>query len=142
MGYRSDVVLGIAFPNTAALISFVSAQRINSKYPDVMEVLKDYVVTNADGYSSHVVLWARYADVKWNAVYNIIKINDDILACAKDAEYSTIYIEVGEEYNDTKLEVSHGDKSDGGCLYDMFGIIREVRTPNDSIALKDVKHEP
>lgn len=132
MGYRSDVVLGIAFPNTEALVSFVSAQRITGDR-HMQEALKEYVVTRmCAAWKEGVVMWASFEQVKWYPDYPDVQAHEQILANARLLEYSTLQTEIGEETNDIKWEVDHRDKSDGGMLYECFNIRREIEQPNTS----------
>jgi len=45
MGYRSDVVLGIAFPNNAALVSFLTAQKLTGTR-EMQTVMEGFGVTH------------------------------------------------------------------------------------------------
>jgi hypothetical protein len=67
--------------------------------------------------------------VKWYPVYPEVMAYNRIIQNAKDLDYSTIEIEIGEETNDIKFEVHAGEKSDSACLYDVFGIQREMIRP-------------
>ena len=132
MGYRSDVVLGVAFPNTEALVSFVSAQRITGD-TNMQEAIKEYKVTHmSSGWGEGVVLWASFVGVKWYSDYSDVKAHQMIIANATTLEYSTVEIEIGEEINDVKFEVDYRDKSDGGMLYECFNIRREIEQPDTS----------
>lgn len=132
MGYRSDVALGIAFPNSEALIAFASAQRVTGdKY--MQKALKEYRVTHMPSAAlGGVVLWASFEDVKWYSEYQGVQSNEQILANAKLLDYSTIFIEIGEELDDLKYEVDEGSKSDVGILYDCLGISRRLIQPDTS----------
>jgi len=123
MGYRSDVVLGIAFPNTDAMIAFASSQRITGdEY--INTAIKRYGVTHMSAeWGEGVVLWTYFEYVKWYTDYPEIKAHELILEAAREAEYSTIF------YADVKYEVEHRDKSDGGMLYDCFNLVREITRP-------------
>jgi hypothetical protein len=132
MGYRSDVALGIAFPNKAALITFVSAQRITGDN-HMQEAIKQYRVTHMScGFGEGVVLWVSYEDAEWDPLYEYVRAHEQIIANAKLLDYSTIFVEIGEEINDIKFEVDHKDKSDGEVLYECFNISRRVIQPNTS----------
>ena len=129
MGYRSDVALGIAFPNNAALVSFLTAQKLTGTR-EMQEAIKQFGVTHMSaGYKEHLVLWVSMEDVKWYPDYPEVMAYNQIIQNAKDLDYSTIEIEIGEETNDIKFEVYQGEKSDSACLYDVFGIQREIVRP-------------
>lgn len=132
MGYRSDVALGIAFPNSEALIAFASAQRVTGdKY--MQEALKEYRVTHmSSGFGEGVVLWAKFEDVKWYSDYASVQAHENIIANAELLDYSTIHVELGEEIDDIKYEVNHGEKSDEGILYECFSVSRQITQPNTS----------
>jgi hypothetical protein len=132
MGYRSDVLLGIAFPNTDAMIAFASAQRVTGD-EHTANAIKRYGVTHMSAdWGEGVVMWTYFEYVKWYTDYPEIKAHELILEAAREAEYSTIFTEVGEEYADVKYEVEHRDKSDGGMLYDCFNLVREIDRPKIS----------
>lgn len=132
MGYRSDVALGVAFPNTEALISFVSAQRITGD-KHMQEAIKEYKVTHmSSGWGEGVVLWTFFVGVKWYSDYPDVRAHQMIIANATTLEYSTVEIEIGEEVNDAKFEVDYRDKSDGGMLYECFNVRREIEEPDTS----------
>jgi hypothetical protein len=129
MGYRSDVVLGIAFPNNAALVSFLAAQKLTGT-KEMQEAIKQFGVTHMSAaYKEYVVLWVYEEQVKWYPDYPEVMAYNQIIQNAKDLDYSTIEIEIGEETNDIKFEVYQGEKSDSACLYDVFGIQREIVRP-------------
>jgi hypothetical protein len=129
MGYRSDVALGIAFPNNAALVSFLTAQKLTGT-KEMQEAIKQFGVTHMSAaYKEHVVLWVYEEQVKWYPDYPEVMAYNQIIQNAKDLDYSTIEIEIGEETNDIKFEVYQGEKSDSACLYDVFGIQREIVRP-------------
>ena len=129
MGYRSDVVLGIAFPNNAALVSFIAAQKLTGT-KEMQRELENFGVTHMSAaYKEHVVLWTYGEDVKWYPDYPEVMACNQIMQNAKDMGYSTIEIGIGEETNDIKFEVHDGTKSDSACLYDVFGIRREIVRP-------------
>ena len=132
MGYRSDVALGIAFPNSEALIAFASAQRVTGdKY--MQEALKEYRVTHmSSGFGEGVVLWAKFEGVKWYSDYEDVKAHQRIMENARLLEYSTVEIEIGEEINDVRFEVNQGEKSDEGMLYECFSVSRQITQPNTS----------
>ena len=132
MGYRSDVALGIAFPNSEALIAFASAQRVTGdKY--MQEALKEYRVTHmSSAWEGGVVLWASFEQVKWYSDYSDVKAHERIIDNAATLDYSTVKIEVGEDLDDVKFEVDYRDKSDGGMLYECFNLRREIEQPNTS----------
>lgn len=132
MGYRSDVVLGVAFPNTEALISFVSAQRITGD-KHMQEAIKEYKITHmSSGWGEGVVLWASFVGVKWYPDFEDVKAHEQIIDNATTLDYSTVKIEIGEDLDDVKCEVDYKDKSDGGMLYECFNIRREIEQPNTS----------
>jgi hypothetical protein len=129
MGYRSDVALGIAFPNNAALVSFLTAQKLTGTR-EMQTVMEGFGVTHMSAaYKEHVVLWVYEEQVKWYPDYPEVMAYNQIIQNAKDLDYSTIEIEIGEETNDIKFEVYQGEKSDSACLYDVFGIQREIIRP-------------
>lgn len=129
MGYRSDVVLGIAFPNNAALVSFVAAQKMTGT-KEMLTVIDGFGVTHMSAnYGEHVILWVYEEQVKWYPDYTDVMAYNQIIQNAKDLEYSTIEIEMGEETNDIRFEVHSGEKSDCSCLYDSFDIRREIGRP-------------
>lgn len=132
MGYRSDVALGIAFPNAEALIAFVSAQRITGdKY--MQEALTEYQVTHmCSAWSGGVVMWAHFEGVEWYPDFEHVQAHKRIIENASLLEYSTVEAEIGEEMDDTRWEVDHKDKSDAGMLYECFDIHRVINKPNTS----------
>ena len=129
MGYRSDVLLGIAFPSTDAMIAFASAQRVTGdEY--TAEAIKRYGVTHMSAeWGEGVVMWAYFGGVKWYGDYPSVKAHRRLISAAYEEEYSTIVIELGEEAGDIKYEVDHRDKSDGGMLYECFDLVREITRP-------------
>jgi hypothetical protein len=132
MGYRSDVALGISFPNTKALISFVSAQRVTGD-KHMQEAIKEYRITHmSSGFDVGLVLWTSFEDTKWYPDYEDVKAHERILANAKLLYYSTIFIEIGEEINDIKYEADEGSESDVGILYDCLGVSRRLIQPDTS----------
>ena len=132
MGYRSDVALGIAFPNKAALTAFASAQLLTGT-KEMQEAIKQYRVTHMSaGYGENVVLWVSMEDVKWYPEYSGVTAFNQIMQNARDLEYSTIEIEIGEDVDDIKFEVTDGDKADASCLYDALGISRRITQPDTS----------
>ena len=132
MGYRSDVALGIAFPNSEALIAFASAQRVTGdKY--MQEAITDYRITHmCSAWEGGVVLWVKFEDVKWYQDYEDVKAHQRIMENARLLEYSTVEIEIGEEINDVRFEVNQGEKSDEGMLYECFSVSRQIMQPNTS----------
>lgn len=132
MGYRSDVALGIAFPNKAALTAFASAQLVTGT-KEMQEAIKQFGVTHmSGGYGEHVVLWVSIDDVKWYPEYPRVAAFNQIMQNAKDLEYPTIEIEIGEDIDDIKFEVDDGEKADGGVLYECFNVRREIIQPDTS----------
>lgn len=129
MGYRSDVLLGIAFPNTDAMIAFASAQRVTGD-EHTANAIKRYGVTHMSAdWGEGVVMWAYFDSVKWYDDYPEVAAHTRLLRKANEEDYSTIMIELGEEAGDIKYEVDHRDKSDGGMLYECFGLVREITRP-------------
>ena len=132
MGYRSDVTLGISFPSAASLIAFVSAQRITGDN-HMQEAIKQYRVTHmSSAWKGGVVLWVSYEDAEWDPRYEYVRAHEQIIANAKLLDYSTVFVEIGEEINDIKFEVDDKDKSDGEVLYECFNISRRITQPNTS----------
>ena len=132
MGYHSDIVLGIAFPDTQTMLAFAASQRVTGNQ-HVIEAIKRYGVTHMSAeWGQGVVLWVRLAWVKWRPNDPETQAHELLLEAAREAEYSTIFIEVGEEYADVKYEVEHRDKSDGGMLLDCFDLVREIMCPKIS----------
>ena len=132
MGYRSDVALGIAFPNKAALTAFASAQLVTGT-KEMQEAIKQFGVTHMSaGYGEHLVLWVSMEDVKWYSDYPDVAAFNQIMQNAKDLEYPTIEIEIGEDIDDIKFEVTDGDKADASCLYETLGVSRRITQPDTS----------
>jgi len=132
MGYRSDVALGIAFPNKAALTAFASAQLVTGT-KEMQEAIKQFGVTHMSaGYGEHLVLWVSMEDVKWYSDYPGVTAFNQIMQNAKDLEYPTIEIEIGEDIDDIKFEVTDGDKADASCLYETLGVSRRITQPDTS----------
>jgi len=132
MGYRSDVALGIAFPNKAALTAFASAQLVTGTM-EMQEAIKQFGVTHMSaGYKEHLVLWVSMEDVKWYSDYPSVTAFNQIMQNARDLEYPTIEIEIGEDIGDVKFEVTDGDKADASCLYDALGVSRRITQPDTS----------
>lgn len=129
MGYRSNVLLGIAFPNTDAMIAFASAQRVTGD-EHTANAIKRYGVTYmSTDWGEGVVMWACFENVKWYPDYPEVAAHTRLLQKAIEEEYSTITIEVGEETSDTKYEVEHRDKSNGGMLFECFDLVRKIERP-------------
>lgn len=129
MGYRSDVLLGIAFPSTDAMIAFASAQRVTGD-EHTAEAIKRYGVTHMSAdWGEGVVMWAYFDSVKWYGDFPEVKAHRRLISAAYAEEYSTITIELGEEAGDIKYEVDHRDKSDGGMLLECFDLVREITRP-------------
>jgi len=132
MGYRSDVALGIAFPNKAALTAFASAQLVTGTM-GMQEAIKQFGVTHmSGGYGEHLVLWVSMEDVKWYSDYPSVTAFNQIMQNARDLEYPTVEIEIGEDIGDVKFEVGDGDKADVSCLYDALGVSRRIIQPDTS----------
>lgn len=138
MGYRSDVLLGIAFPNTDAMIAFASAQRVTGD-EHTANAIKRYGVTHMSAdWGEGVVMWAYFGGVKWYEDFPDVAAHRHLIDAANEEDYSTIMIEIGEETSDTRYEVEpryeveHRDKSDGGMLYECFDLVREIKRPATS----------
>lgn len=132
MGYRSDVALGIAFPNKAALTAFASAQLVTGT-KEMQEAIRQFGVTHMSaGYKEHLVLWVSMEDVKWYSDYPGVTAFNQIMQNARDLEYPTIEIEIGEDIDDVKFAVTDGDKADVSCLYETLGVSRRITQPDTS----------
>jgi hypothetical protein len=132
MGYRSDVALGIAFPNKAALTAFASAQLVTGTM-EMQEAIKQFGVTHMSaGYGESVVLWVGMEQVKWYPEYPSVIAFNQIVQNAQNLGYPTIEIEIGEEVNDVTFAFTDGNKANGGVLYECFNIRREIIQPNTS----------
>lgn len=125
MGYRSDIVLGISFPSHDALIAFASAQRITGD-ERTREALKEYFITHhRDG----CVLWAQFESVKWCLDDPDVMAHNKLLTAAGNDGYTTFIAGIGEDFADTRWEVSWADTYSSAAIYELFGVERKLITP-------------
>lgn len=124
MGYRSDVAIGIGFPNKDAMIAFLSGVKLKGDIIP-MEDLAHYKVA----YNTEMVLLvARFTDVKWYESALDVKCHHDLLGEAGEAGFGTAFIRIGEEYNDITVELDGGTDQEFD-MWGYFNVSREVVAP-------------
>jgi hypothetical protein len=131
MGYRSDVAIGIAFPNREAMIGFLTSIKLKG---DVIqpEELAHY---KASQDTDTVILHARFSDVKWYDSYPDVQCHHRLINTAQAEDFATAFICIGEESNDVTMDFSSGEGDDD--LYSMYGVRRELIAPEDGVALSE-----
>lgn len=124
VGYRSDVAIGIGFPNKDAMIAFLSGVKLKGDIIP-MEDLAHYKVA----YNTEMVLLvARFTDVKWYESALDVKCHHDLLGEAGEAGFGTAFIRIGEEYNDITVELDGGTDQEFD-MWGYFNVSREVVAP-------------
>lgn len=118
MGYRSDVVMAIHFPDREQMVGFFSFMRMNSN-PAVAEVLNDMHTVGDD------VACLICQGVKWYDSYTDVQAAQFILDQARERDFGSCFIRIGEEINDIEFEIS----DDNGVLYELFDVRRELVFP-------------
>ena len=93
MGYRSDVAIGMAFPDKDALVRFVTSARFKGD-EHINSELAEYGVTV---YDSMALLHVNFADVKWYDNYPDVDAHQRLLALATDMGAGTAFVRIGEE---------------------------------------------
>lgn len=118
MGYRSDVVMAIHFPDREQMVGFFSFMRMNSN-PAVAEVLDEMHTVGDD------VACLICQGVKWYDGYPFVNATHFILDQARERDFANCFMRVGEEINDTEYEMN----DDSGVLYELFDVRRELVFP-------------
>jgi len=130
MGYRSDVALGMGFPNAESLKVFLSSVKLHASVP--YDVLETYTIRDIGGWgldkTTHgVLMFTRFYDVKWYEGYPEVEAHKRLLRSAHDFGASTAFIRIGEDSDDIVMEFE--DEHIGFGMYELFGIRRELETP-------------
>lgn len=133
MGYRSDVAVGIQFPTRDDLIGFCTFMRMNSN-KHVMELLEEFseVIGRDD---DHVIMYT-VDSVKWYDSYPEVQAMEFVLKMAQERDYATVFMRVGENYDDIEVEWHEPDAGKHSCLYDLFDISRNILFPSNVKPLK------
>jgi len=121
MGYRSDVVMAIKFPDREQMVGFISFMKMNSN-PAIADVLHEMTVAGDD------VACLICDSIKWYDGYDFVKAAEFILEQASDRDFGTCFIRIGEEYSDIEYRIT----DDSGVLYDLFEVRRDVVFPSDT----------
>lgn len=119
MGYRSDVVQAIAFPNKVKLLSFLTECRLDGVIDKEelehyeVRVYQEYVYRDKGKEPRFVyVLHAEFEGVKWYEHFSDVQQHEAMLQLANDKDYPTCYIRIGEESDDV-VENIHEGYADG-----------------------------
>jgi hypothetical protein len=120
MGYRSDVVIGMSFPHKDAVVAFLSYVKLGGKLSP--EDLGHYRITEVT--DDMIVLHARFEGVKWYESYPDVGCHHELLGMAATSGSGTVFIRIGEEYNDITYEIDGG--ANDHDMWDFFGIRREI----------------
>ena len=112
MGYRSDVVNAIAFPNKDKLLSFLTECRLDGVIDK--EELDHYEVKVWSYNEGFVyVLHAEFTDVKWYDTFDAVKQHTAMRELADSKSFPTCFLRIGEETDDLEQIVN--------CEFDVDG---------------------
>ena len=130
MGYRSDVLIAVAFKDNAHRDEVVAVYRMN---PLVQKHDLATAWTTHDG--AYPVLWYYEESTQWYDGYGDVQGIEHLLNVVSDfAEerempYAAVHYRVGEDINDTET-TEHGEADPDGSmlsfLWDMCGIERRI----------------
>jgi hypothetical protein len=121
MGYRSDVAVAIGFTSREALVAFLATYRLASDPSTMDQLMEDFRITEL---GKTLVLHCNYNEIKWYDGYDDVKRVHKLLSEANEAGYSTAFIRIGEEDNDTESEFNENDEHTQ--LWEFFGVKREL----------------
>jgi hypothetical protein len=99
MGYRSDVAIGMAFPNRATAREFVLKMQA-CQPEDVRQALSDYSVVHGSNAQEPVMFLAHFENVKWYPSYPDVIAHDGLRSLAEEAGATIRFVRVGEELGD------------------------------------------
>lgn len=131
MGYRSDVAIGMAFPDREALVAFLTAVRLDNTIP--AEELARYEVTDAGEVG--VLLHAYFLGVKWYDSYRDVQCHTNMLCTAAESGAGTAFVRIGEEDDDVEVEIDAAEVAFD--LYNYFGVSRQLHCPRSGTAIAD-----
>ena len=136
MGYRSDVVYGIQFPDKAAVAAYMTKLRLTTDNKNA-EFDKLNV---SSGCGDAVLVWFSESSVKWyEDHYEDVQWHMALIAQASAAGLPTYFVRVGEDFDDIQRE----ETNDGGFLSDYLGVNCTVYVPDGQpyTSLKDMFSE-
>jgi hypothetical protein len=99
MGYRSDVAIGMAFPNRATAREFVLKMQA-CQPEDVRQALAEYSVVSGASEQEPVLFLAHFENVKWYPSYPDVIAHDGLRSLAEEAGATIRFVRVGEELGD------------------------------------------
>jgi hypothetical protein len=130
MGYRSDVIIAVAFKDKA------HRDEVWAVYCMDPRVQKHGLTTAWDTYNKgdYPVLWCQADGVKWYDDYEDVQGIEHLAEVASNFaqergyQYGSVYYRVGEEFTDIESaeRAADPDGSMMSMLYDLCGIRREV----------------
>lgn len=102
MGYRSDVGLGIIFPDENKLNEF--CQKVMAFQPETVRLaLEEYC--RPFSHIAEGLIIASFEDVKWYPSYDIVQGHETLQILAREHGAATAFVRVGEELTDTEREI-------------------------------------
>jgi len=130
MGYRSDVLIAVAFKDNAHRDEVLAVYRMN---PLVQQHDLSAVWTTHDG--AYPVLWYYEESTKWYDSFEDVQGIEHLLNVVSDfaeerkLHYAAVHYRIGEDINDTET-AEHGEADPDGsmlsCLFDMCGLERRL----------------
>ena len=107
MGYRSDVGIGLAFPNKAAARAFVLKAQACLALDDVDDVLSEYSVVCGANAQEPVLFLAYYESTKWYPSYPEVQAHDALRSLAEEAGATTLFVRTGEDVGDDEDDTNY-----------------------------------
>ena len=112
MGYRSDVVNAIAFPDKDKLISFLAECKldnvIDKEELDCYEVRVFCDMPDLPQTKFTYVLHAEFPHSKWYEHFEDVKQHEAMRQLANDKDYPTCFIRIGDDADDTVENLQQG----------------------------------
>ena len=119
MGYRSDVIVAIGFPDDDAMVAFVTERKLSGAINE--EELDAYNVMEGSGFTGKEVIdtegveqyaetydpkimYAQFEDVKWYEGFGDVDMHMGMIEKAKSLGLPTYYARIGEDYGDVECE--------------------------------------
>lgn len=130
MGYRSDVLLAVAFRNKAEMEEVMAVYAMDPRVQED-DLAKHWKLHDTDTFP---MLYYKDEGIKWYSSYNHVQGMEHLAALLdkfgeeRDLQYAAIAYRIGEELDDVEVNEQHNDSLGymQEQLWDYCGMRREI----------------